>query len=108
MTTTTRRSLLKELVNLDPCGVPLAAAPADAPGHAPVPGLSASALIATVQRIEPGRPVEPLVWAVADGQTILFRVDDLTLHEMDAALAAGEEPTAIVEPCQIISRDISA
>ena len=107
MTTTTRTSLLKELVNLDPCGVPLVVGPAGAASYAPMPGLSAKTLIARVQRIEPARYVEPLVWAVAEGQTILFRVDDVTLREMATALAAGEEPTAIVEPCQIVSRDIS-
>ena len=115
MTTTTRASLLKELVNLDsggvpfldPCGVPFADGPAGPASYAPLPGLSNQALIATVQRIEPARYVEPLVWAIADGQTILFRVDDATLREMTAALAAGEAPTAIVEPCQIVSRDIN-
>lgn len=106
MTTTTRSSILREMANLDPCGVPLADEPTRPAGDAPLPGLAAKALLVTVQRIEPPRHVEPLVWGVADGQTIVFRVDDSTVREMETALAAGEEPTAIVEPCQIVSLDL--
>ena len=104
--TTTQSSILRELVNLDPCGVPFTGGPAGTASYAPLPGLPAKTLVATVQRIEPARWVAPLVWAVADGQTILFRADDLTVRELEAALAAGEEPTAIVEPCQIVSLDV--
>ena len=102
----TRSSILEELVNLGPSGVPLAEALSCPATYAPLLGIPAEAVIATVQRMEPPRPVEPLVWAVAEGRTILFRVDDATFREMQAALAAGERPTAIVEPCQIVSIDL--
>jgi hypothetical protein len=106
MTTTTRSSMLKELVNLDPCGVPLIEGLVRPARYAPLPGLPATARLATVQRIEPPVLVDRLVWGESDGQAILFRVDDATMCEMEAALAAGEEPTAIVEPCQIVSQDM--
>lgn len=106
MTRTATRSILREMANLDACGGPLTERPGRATGEGPLPGLPAKALLATVQRIEPPRRVQPLVWGEADGRTILFRVDDATVLEMQAALAEGAEPTAIVEPCQIVSLDL--
>lgn len=106
MTTTTTRSILREMANLDACGGPLTERPTPLTGEGPLPGLPAKALIATVQRIEPPKHIQPLVWGEADGRTILFRVDDATILDMQAALAEGEEPTAIVEPCQIVSFDL--
>ena len=106
MTTTTTRSILREMANLDACGGPLAERPAPLAGEGPLPGLPAKAIIATVRRIEPPRHIQPLVWGEADGRTILFRVDDATIRDMEAALRDGEEPTAIVEPCQVVSIDL--
>lgn len=106
MTTTTTRSILREMANLDACGSPVTERLAPLAGEGPLPGLSVKALIATVQGIEPPRQIQPLVWGEADGRTILFRVDDATILDIEAALADGEEPTAIVEPCQIVSIDI--
>jgi hypothetical protein len=106
MTTTTRSSILRELVNLDPCGAPLTEGPGRTSSDGTLPGLPAEALLATVQLIDPPRRLEPLVWGVAGGRTMVFRADDATIREMQSALAAGDEPTAIVQPCQIVSLDL--
>ena len=109
MTTTTRRALLRDLVNLDPCGVPLLETD---PGRASrgraasLPGLAPHALLAMVERVDPPRASQPLVWGCAQGRTILFQVDDATCRELQAALDAGEKPSAIVELGQIVALDI--
>ena len=46
--TTTQSSILEELVDLDPCGVPFTGGPAGTASYVPLPGLPAKALIATV------------------------------------------------------------
>lgn len=109
MTTTTRRALQRELVNLDPCGVPVleGSSHVAAQGRmSRLPGLAPHAFLAMVQRVEPPRMDPPLVWGCAEGRTILFRVDDATCRELETALDAGEEPSVIVEPDQIIGLDV--
>lgn len=103
--TTTTRALLTELVDLDPCGAPEAVPLARPRRRRILPGLAPRSVLASVQHVEPPRTVEPLVWGVVDGRTIVFRVDPTSGSELLAALEAGEEPSAIVEPCQIVAID---
>lgn len=109
MTTTTRRAFQRDPVDLDPCGVPIAQV---SPGvaarrrTAPLPGLVPHAVLAMVQRVDPPRASQPLVWGCAQGRTVLFQVDDATCRDLQAALDAGEEPSAIIEPDQIVALDI--
>jgi hypothetical protein len=60
----------------------------------------------TVQRVDPPRIVGPLAWGTTHERTIAFRVNATAGRELQAALDAGEEPIAIVEPEQVVATDI--
>jgi len=92
------------LTELDPCGVPL-----DRPSHpatpdqlSHLPGVTHAAVLAQVESVEGPWRETAIVWGRAAGESLVFTVDAVTGLEMRAALEAGEEPTAIVEPDQRI------
>jgi hypothetical protein len=43
-----------------------------------------------------------VVWGCVDGRPMLFTVEPASAAEMAHALAAGDHPTAIVEPGQVL------
>jgi hypothetical protein len=104
MTTATRRSRH----HLPQSGVPLDPSRSTA-GHrrkAALPGLPRASIVARVQAVEPPRSRARLAWGIADGKTLLFEVDDVTAGEFRARLETGDQPTAIVEPVQIVAMDL--
>ena len=123
MTTMTRSPTKTHPIELDPSGVPLAEAPPGAvrPGpneqrpasherpagsDEPPAGLARNAILVQVTRVDPRRMSDALVWGLAGGRTILFQVDEVSGRELQAALDAGEEPSAIAEPSQILALEI--
>ena len=109
MTTTTRHPRFTERRTLDPGGVQAVdVARTERSRDVPLPGLSPDAVLAFVHRIEPPWPVAPLAWGVADGLTIVFRIDEETAAALREALEAGEEPSAIVEPDQVVAMEVRA
>ena len=106
--TTAVRTSPSRLLELDPSGIPLDSS-MSIPGHASkltVPGLDRAAIVARVQDVEPARSGIRLAWGIADGRAVLFEVDDDTARDFRASLEAGDEPTAIVEPGQILGMDL--
>ncbi len=99
---------VSELIDVDPFSVPCVGlgAPPLRPSRTAVPGMSSAAKIVKVQRVEPPHLVGPLAWGTTEERTIVFRVDATAGREIQVALDAGEEPTAIVEPDQIVGMDI--
>ena len=106
MTASTRRSRQ----HLPQSGVRLDASRHTA-GHrskVTLPGLPWASIVARVQAVEPPRTRARLAWGIADGRTVLFEVDDVTAGEFRARLETGEQPTAIVEPVQIVAMDLDS
>lgn len=97
-----------ELVDVDPCAVPCVGVgvPAGRQSQIGLPVVGATAKLVVVQRVEPPKILGPLAWGTTDGRAILFRVHETTGRELQAALDAGEEPTAIVAPEQVVALDI--
>jgi hypothetical protein len=114
MTTTTGQSRpavpsnATELIDVDPFSVPCmgVGAPPAHQSRAALPGMSSGAETVRVQRVDPPQTVGPLAWGTTGERTIVFRVDARAERELQAALDAGEEPTAIVEPEQVVGMDI--
>ena len=106
--TTAIRTSPAQLLELDPSGIPLEASTSieDRPSRLAVPGLDRAAIVARVQGVEPARRCPGLAWGIADGRALLFEVDDETARDFRATLEAGDEPTAIVEPGQIVGMDL--
>lgn len=94
--------------DFDPCGAPCLGVgrAAGRDSRPALPGVATGATFVNVQRVQPARIIPPLAWGTADGRTIAFRVDETAGRELQAALAAGESPTAIVEPEQVVAADI--
>jgi hypothetical protein len=99
---------VSELIDVDPFSVPCLGLGAPPLRRSPtaMPGMSSAAKIVKVQRVEPPPIVGPLAWGTTEERTIVFRVDATAGRELQVALDAGEEPTAIVEPEQIVGMDI--
>lgn len=97
------------VVELDPCGVPCLERVLGAVGALrpdPPAGIGPRTLLVRVQGVEPPRELPTLVWGVADGTRYLFAVDARKGRELQVALDAGDEPSAIVEPDAIVAADV--
>ncbi len=71
------------------------------PAHG-LPGLPPTSRIATVMEVVPQEVGDWLVWGCVEGRPLMFTVEAVAAAEMAHALAAGEAPTAIVEPGQVV------
>ena len=107
MSTLTRTRTISPPPDLDPSGVPSLDRPISAHRRRRVPrltGLAPGSAIALVQLVDPPRRDRPWIWGLVDGgRTILFQVDEATARDLQAASDAGEEPSVIVEPAQIVA-----
>lgn len=90
-----------EVDRLDPAGV--SCLDHVAPGPAALPGLPPGAVLVTVERVVDASG-SWAVWGCLEGRPLLFSVDALVGAELMAATEAGERPTAIVEPAQILGQ----
>ncbi|HEX4896819.1 MAG TPA: hypothetical protein VFV53_00510 [Candidatus Limnocylindrales bacterium] len=97
-----------ELFETDPFSVPCIGlgAPPTHPSGTALPGMPAGATTVSVLRVDPPRIVGPLARGATDDRTIVFPIDATAGRELQAALDAGEEPIAIVEPEQVVATDI--
>lgn len=94
----------------DPSGIPCAdsghgptRAAARHRGHARrLPGLSPTALIASVEEVAEKGDAEWLVWGNAGNRPVLFAVEAGAAADMMRAVSAGEMATAIIEPWQLL------
>ena len=95
----------------DPSGVPYLD-----PGHArprattahrrhhphALPGLHPTSVIASVEEVAAQGEGEWLIWGSVGNRPVLFAVQPRVAAEMLESLAAGETPTAIIEPWQLV------
>lgn len=68
----------------------------------PLPGLAPKSLMATVEVVAERGQANWLVWGTDGERPVLFAVAAAAAAEMVDSMAAGERPTAIVEPWQVM------
>ncbi len=103
------RPALEMPPGFDPSGIPCVGAVAGRSASAarrrrshPLPGLPPTIHVASVMEVIPREAGDWLVWGCVDARPMLFAVEPASAAEMAHAVAAGEHPTAIVEPAQVL------
>ena len=70
--------------------------------HRPLPGLSPTTLIASVEQVAAPSTRDWLVWASIDNRPALIAIEARAAAEMLASVTAGHSTTAIIEPWQLV------
>lgn len=108
----THPSALEMPDGFDPCGIPCADAhpartrtPAG-PSHRrqprPLPGLSPTSIVASVEAVAVRGDRDWLVWGCVGNRPAMFAVEAGAAAEMLGSVTRGETATAIIEPWQVM------
>ena len=94
----------------DPSGIPLGDPGTPLTRHAsshrrhrrPLPGLSPTTRIASIEQLAAQGPGDWLIWASIDDRPALIAVEPRAAAEMVASVTSGHCATAIIEPWQVV------
>ncbi|HEY6058502.1 MAG TPA: hypothetical protein VIV06_10745 [Candidatus Limnocylindrales bacterium] len=94
----------------DPSGIPCAdteyvespVEPISSSTRPALPGISETSYIASVEEVVPQECGDWLVWGSVGSRPVLFSLDASSATEMMSSVHAGEAPTAIIEPWQLV------